>query len=145
VIPSILFVSVFFIPEVRTSSIFPLSHVLTMCSKSPRWFLVRDRPEDAIKSLRAYRKGRFTEDQIMEEFAAQQAMTRITTEKGGFKEMWQGTNLKRSLIVIGANFCIQITGQGKFSGMSFHILALTTSSQHSQASTALSFSSKWAQ
>jgi MFS transporter, SP family, sugar:H+ symporter len=55
----------------------------------------------------------------MEEFAAQQAMIRITTEKGVFKEMWQGTNLKRSLIVIGANFCIQITGQGKFSGRFF--------------------------
>jgi hypothetical protein len=106
---------------------------------------VRDRPEDAIRSLRAYRKGRYTEDQIMEEFAAQQAMIRITTEKGGFKEMWQGTNLKRSLIVVGANFCIQITGQGKFSDDSIHIPTLTSSVQHLQANTALSSSSKWAQ
>jgi MFS transporter, SP family, sugar:H+ symporter len=39
----------------------------------------------------------------------------ITNDKGSFKEMWQGTNLKRSLIVIGANVSIQISGQGLFS------------------------------
>jgi MFS transporter, SP family, sugar:H+ symporter len=49
----------------------------------------------------------------MEEFATQQAMVRLTDEKGGFKELWQGTNLKRSLIVIGANVLYPLTGQGK--------------------------------
>ncbi len=36
----------------------------------------------------------------------------INHDKGTFKEMWQGTNLKRSLIVVGSNICIQISGQG---------------------------------
>lgn len=35
----------------------------------------------------------------------------ITQEKGSFKEVWQGINLKRSLIVIGANISTQIGGQ----------------------------------
>lgn len=39
----------------------------------------------------------------------------LTHDRGTFKEMFQGTNLKRSLIVIGANVSIQISGQGLFS------------------------------
>lgn len=49
----------------------------------------------------------------MEEFRDQVALIRsVTDEKGTLKEMFQGTNLKRSLIVIGANISIQISGQG---------------------------------
>lgn len=47
----------------------------------------------------------------MEEYQTQVAFVNITHEKGSFKEMWQGTNLKRSLIVIGANLSVQISGQ----------------------------------
>jgi hypothetical protein len=81
--------------------------------QSPRWLLLREREEEALESLRLYRKGKFTEDQIMEEYQEQMAMIRIVThDKGTFKEMWQGTNRKRSLIIIGANISIQISGQG---------------------------------
>ena len=49
----------------------------------------------------------------MEEFKDQVGMIRaVTHDKGTFREMWQGTNLKRSVIVVGANVCIQISGQG---------------------------------
>lgn len=49
----------------------------------------------------------------MEEFRDQVAMIRsVTYERGTFKEMFQGSNLRRSLIVIGANISIQISGQG---------------------------------
>lgn len=52
----------------------------------------------------------------MEEYRDQVGMiAQITNDKGTFKEMWQGTNLKRSLIIIGANISIQISGQGLFS------------------------------
>lgn len=73
---------------------------------------MRDRQEEALAALRKYREGRFTEEEIMEEYATQVAMINMTTQdKGTFKEMWQGTNLRRTLIVVGTNFCIQITGQ----------------------------------
>ena len=36
----------------------------------------------------------------------------VTHERGTIKEMFQGSNLRRSLIVIGANVSIQISGQG---------------------------------
>ncbi|KAJ9638738.1 hypothetical protein H2204_004214 [Knufia peltigerae] len=83
---------------------------------SPRWLLVRNRTTEALESLTLYRRGKFTEDQIQDEFRDQVAMiAAITHDKGTFKEMWQGTNLKRSLVVIGANVSIQISGQGLFS------------------------------
>lgn len=63
-----------------------------------------------------YRKGKFTEEEIMHEYRDQVGMIRaITHDKGTFPEMWKGTNLKRTLIVIGANVSIQISGQGLFS------------------------------
>lgn len=36
----------------------------------------------------------------------------VTSDKGTFKELWQGTNLRRTLIAIGSNVCVQISGQG---------------------------------
>jgi SP family sugar:H+ symporter-like MFS transporter len=66
-----------------------------------------------LESLRRYRRGKFTEEEIMTEFHEQVGMIKaMTHEKGTFKEMWQGTNFKRSLIVLGSNICIQISGQG---------------------------------
>ena len=38
-------------------------------------------------------------------------MISINPEKGTFMELWRGTNLKRTLIIIGANICAQLTGQ----------------------------------
>ena len=38
-------------------------------------------------------------------------MISINQEKGTFKELWRGTNLRRTLIIIGANVSAQLTGQ----------------------------------
>lgn len=38
-------------------------------------------------------------------------MISINHEGGTFMELWCGTNLKRTLIIIGANVCAQLTGQ----------------------------------
>lgn len=85
---------------------------LSLDSQSPRWLLVKERHEDALASLLLYRKGRFTEDEIMQEYQESVAMINaLNHDKGTFKEMWQGVNLKRSLIAIGANVCIQTNGQ----------------------------------
>ena len=47
----------------------------------------------------------------MAEYQIQVALVSETHDRGTFKEMWQGVNLKRSLIAIGANLFCQITGQ----------------------------------
>jgi MFS transporter, SP family, sugar:H+ symporter len=84
---------------------------LHMCPESPRWLIVRDRHEDALQSLRAYRVGRFSDEEIQREFDEQVAMISVRVEKGSFAELWKGTNLRRTLIVVGANVCAQLTGQ----------------------------------
>ena len=90
--------------------------IFLSCCQSPRWLLVRERPEEALASLQLYRKGKFTDEQIMEEYREQVGMINaITHDKGTFKEMWRKNNLKRTLIVIAANISIQISGQGLFS------------------------------
>lgn len=72
---------------------------------------MRDRHEEALAALRQYRQGRFTEEEIQREFNEQVAMISINRESGSFMELWRGTNLRRTLIIIGANVCAQLTGQ----------------------------------
>ncbi|KAF4443542.1 hypothetical protein F53441_11397 [Fusarium austroafricanum] len=93
VIPSILAVAVWWIPE------------------SPRWLLTRDRQEDALKSLRLLRQGAYTDEEIEREFQQMQDSLSKTIKKGNFMDMWRGTNLKRTLITIGVNIFLQLTGQ----------------------------------
>lgn len=49
--------------------------------------------------------------EIDKEFMEAQLTLEQEAEKGKFKELWQGINLKRTLIVIGVNFFQQATGQ----------------------------------
>ncbi|KAL9574580.1 hypothetical protein ACKAV7_001445 [Fusarium commune] len=75
VIPSILAVAVWWIPE------------------SPRWLLTRDRQEDALKSLRLLRQGAYTDDEIEHEFREMQNALNNTFKKGSFMDMWRGRKL----------------------------------------------------
>ncbi|KAM0327110.1 hypothetical protein ACHAQA_006238 [Verticillium albo-atrum] len=65
----------------------------------------------AIASLRLLRQGRYTEQEILDEFNDIQSSLAVTVEKGSFKELFQGTNRKRTLITIGTNIFLQLTGQ----------------------------------
>ncbi|KAJ9639278.1 hypothetical protein H2204_003889 [Knufia peltigerae] len=93
IIPAIVASLIWFVPE------------------SPRWLAMKDRPEAALESLRKLREGKFTEDEIKAEFQVIIAGLQLQHEKGTFFDMWKGVNLKRSLIVITANFFLQSTGQ----------------------------------
>ncbi|KAM0429236.1 hypothetical protein ACHAPT_006450 [Fusarium lateritium] len=93
VIPSILVVAVWWIPE------------------SPRWLLTRDRHEEALQSLKLLRQGAYTDEEIDSEFNEIQRAINTTVKKGKFMDLFRGTNLKRTLITIGVNIFLQLTGQ----------------------------------
>lgn len=94
VVPSILMAGAWYMPE------------------SPRWLLMRNEPEEAMVSLRLLRQGRFSEDEMREEFDNMRNTLGATAEKGRWAEIFEGSNRKRTLIVIGVNIFLQITGSG---------------------------------
>ncbi|EEP78964.1 predicted protein [Uncinocarpus reesii 1704] len=93
VIPAIVAILIWFIPE------------------SPRWLLLKDRPEDSLNALRALREGKFTEDEILSEFNALKVRLARESEKGKYLELYRGPDLKRTMISIGMNVFLQVTGQ----------------------------------
>lgn len=79
--------------------------------ESPRWLLMKKREGDALDSLRKLRRGRFSEDEIHQELRELQSTIDLTVETGRFAELFHSTNLKRTLIVVGVNVFLQLTGQ----------------------------------
>lgn len=85
--------------------------LIFLVPESPRWLLRQDRVEDALVNLRKLREGAFTEEQILNEFDELCFSLGNEPEQGRFIELFQGSNLKRTLIVAAVNFFMQATGQ----------------------------------
>ncbi|RYP42412.1 hypothetical protein DL767_000334 [Monosporascus sp. MG133] len=79
--------------------------------ESPRWLLIKGREEEARASLQALRQGKFSQAQIDAELEEQKASLAMDAEKGNLKEIFFGTNLKRTLSVIGVNAFFTIDRQ----------------------------------
>jgi sugar porter (SP) family MFS transporter len=93
IVPTIVLSLIWFIPE------------------SPRWLLIQGRTDDARASLIKLRAGTMSEEKIEEELAATQLALDQEPERGRLVELLQGTNTKRTMIVVGVNFFQQATGQ----------------------------------
>ncbi|CAH0045644.1 unnamed protein product [Clonostachys solani] len=79
--------------------------------ESPRWLLLKGRREDAYQCLIRLRKGAFSDEEIEKEFQDLETITSsVLVEKGGFAEMFRNTNLKRTLVSVGVNLFLQLTG-----------------------------------
>lgn len=95
VIPSFVICAIWFLPE------------------SPRWLILKDRHEDARRSLTRLRAGKFTEEEIEQELQEMIESMKQERERetGGVSEIFRGNNLRRTLIVLVVNFFLQATGQ----------------------------------
>jgi MFS transporter, SP family, sugar:H+ symporter len=73
--------------------------------------MTRNRMSEARIAHRQYRQGTMSDKEIEEEFQALRKGLLAEAEQGRTKELFQGVNLKRTAIVVGANFFQQASGQ----------------------------------
>lgn len=112
IVPIFVASLIWFVPEVsgrKETRMVVRSHANSFF-QSPRWLIMKDRPEEALHSLRRLRQGKFSDLEIEAELKMIHAGINQEHEKGTFKDMFRGVNLKRTLIVCAANFFLQATG-----------------------------------
>ncbi|EXJ82268.1 hypothetical protein A1O3_06081 [Capronia epimyces CBS 606.96] len=94
----------YIIPTVILSLIF-------LVPESPRWLLLHGHEEEAKNNLEKLRAGAFTQEAIETEFQELKYGLAVEQEKGRYIELFQGTNLMRTVLVIMMNVFQQATGQ----------------------------------
>ncbi|KAE8356936.1 general substrate transporter [Aspergillus coremiiformis] len=93
IVPTIVLSLIWFVPE------------------SPRWLLQQGRVEESKANLHKLRQGCFTVEQIDREFHELQTVLEQEAEKGHWRDLVKGVNLKRTALVLMVNFFQQGTGQ----------------------------------
>jgi SP family sugar:H+ symporter-like MFS transporter len=93
IVPTIVACLIWFVPE------------------SPRWLILRGRQEEGLAALRKFRAGKFSEEEIQIEFDKIVLGIHTEVEQGSFVDIFRSGVIKRTVVVIGANFFLQATGQ----------------------------------
>lgn len=86
---------------------------MLLLPESPRWLLHHHRAEEALKSLRFFRKGAYDEVAVLEEFEEMKLVAAREAESQKdwrlVLEMFRGINLRRTVIsiaVVSANAAV---------------------------------------
>lgn len=85
---------------------------ILLVNESPIWLAVNGKDEEALKSLRAYRLGKYSEENINQEFdLIKKTIVHESLNNHTYADLFKGVNFKRTLICIGINIFQQVTGQ----------------------------------
>ncbi|KAK0653625.1 High-affinity glucose transporter HXT2 [Lasiodiplodia hormozganensis] len=84
--------------------------LLPILVESPRWLISRGRQEDAMQALQKLRKNDASVESLQLEIDMLSSF-KENEEKGSWREVFQGTNRRRTFIVTIAMIGQQITGQ----------------------------------
>ncbi|KAJ5745935.1 hypothetical protein N7520_011117 [Penicillium odoratum] len=79
--------------------------------ESPRWYLLRDRQEEALQSLHRLKGKNTTDEEIREQFEFLSEKVAEQMQKKSFKDLFSPQNRQRTFVVSAANFFQQATGQ----------------------------------
>ncbi|KAJ5939025.1 general substrate transporter [Penicillium verhagenii] len=93
VVPFVVICLVWFIPE------------------SPRWYLLRDRQDEALRSLIRLKNKNTSDEEIQERYEVLSMKVSEQLQKKSFKDLFTKQNRQRTFIVSAANFFQQATGQ----------------------------------
>ncbi|PON21178.1 sugar transporter [Trichoderma gamsii] len=77
--------------------------------ESPRWLLLQDREEDALRSLQTLR-GSDPSYNALEDLEVLRLSLIDEHNQGRYSDLFRGTNRRRTLVAMGMNFFIQATG-----------------------------------